>query len=124
MAPGRRRLVTVAQKAADEFWSLLKRKGRDWLPDVLYLGDDYLAAGAVTALLTAGVRIPEDVRVVTWANKGSGCGPVFVKPFTRIEVDTAAHGRKVAECVLSYLRTGEFPDGSVIAPQYVLGETF
>ena len=54
----------VAQKAADEFWNRLNKGGRDWLPDVLYLGDDYLATGAVTALLAAGVRIPEDVRDV------------------------------------------------------------
>lgn len=121
------RLVTgsvVAQKAADEVWRRLNEEGRGWLPDVLYLGDDYLASGAVTALLAAGVRIPEDVRVVTWANRGSGCGPVFVKPFTRIEVDTAAHGGRVAECVLSYLRSGTFPDGTVIGPEYIRGETF
>ena len=91
---------------------------------ILYLGDDYIASGAVAALLAAGVRIPEDVRVVTWANKGSGCGPVFVKPFTRIEIDTVTHGGMVAECVLSYLRRGTFPDGSVIGPEYIRGETF
>lgn len=114
----------VAQKATDEFWNRLNKEGRGWLPDVLYLGDDYLATGAVTALLAAGVRIPEDVRVVTWANKGSGCGPVFVKPFTRIEIDTVAHGGKVAECVLSYLRTGKFPDDIVIGPKYIRSGTF
>ena len=114
----------VAQKAADEFWRRLNEEGRDWLPDVLYLGDDYIASGAVAALLAAGVRIPEDVRVVTWANKGSGCGPVFVKPFTRIEIDTVAHGGKVAEFVLSYLRTGKFPDDIVIGPKYIRSGTF
>ena len=46
---------------------------------MLYLADDYLAMGVMTALLAHGIRIPEDVRVVVWANKGGGCGPVFTK---------------------------------------------
>ena len=115
---------TVAQLALDSVKDRLEAEGRSWLPEVLFLSDDYLATGAMVAFLEAGVRIPEDVRVVTRANKGCGCGPVFTKPFTRMEVDTVAHGAKVAECVSEYLRTGRFPTDVEVGPVYVRGETF
>ncbi|MBO5940469.1 MAG: GntR family transcriptional regulator, partial [Kiritimatiellae bacterium] len=56
----------VARASADAFTSRLEKEGRKWLPDVLFFQDDYLAMGALTALQAAGVRIPEDVGVVTW----------------------------------------------------------
>ena len=46
--------------------------GRGWLPDVLFFVDDYIASGAMVALLHEGVRIPEDVRVASLYNKGLG----------------------------------------------------
>ena len=92
------------------------------LPDVVFFTDDYVAQGGLMALLRHGVRIPEDVRIVTWANRD--LGPVFVKPFTRMEFDCVAVGETMARCVLEHLRTGTFPSGVTVGPTYMRGETF
>ena len=97
-------------------------KGRGWLPDLLFFQDDYLATGALLALGMAGVRVPDDVRVVTWANKDFA--PIFPKPLTRMEMDNAAIGETIAGGVLEWLKTGKFPDGVVVGPKYIKGETF
>jgi DNA-binding LacI/PurR family transcriptional regulator len=114
--------VGLVQHAADEFAARLARKGRGWLPDVLFFRDDHLTTGALPALMAAGVRIPEDVCIVTWANRD--LGPVFVKPFTRMEFDCVAVGETMARCVLEHLRTGTFPSGVTVGPTYMRGETF
>ena len=109
-----------AQWAAETFAKRLA-KGRGWLPDLLFFQNDHLATGALLALGAAGVRIPEDVRVATWANRGYG--PAYVKPLTRMEMDNAEVGRTLAKCALECLRTGAFPPGVVIGPRYFRGET-
>ena len=88
-----------------------------WFPD-----DDYLASGALTAFLALGVRIPEDVRVVTLSNRG--LGPVFTKSLSRIEVDPRAYGQRLAGFVQDALSRGGVPDGASLGSVLVLGETF
>ncbi len=107
---------------AAETFSKRLAKGRSWLPDLIFFNDDHLATGALMALGAAGVRIPEDVRVATWANRRYG--PVYVKPLTRMEMDIDAVGNKLADAALDYLRTGSFPSDVVIGPEYIRGETF
>ncbi len=110
------------QRGALEAVSKRLAAGRDWLPDVLFLSDDVLASGVLMALLANGIRVPEDVCVATWAHKGSG--PVFVTSLTRMEMDPETHGRKVADCALSYLRGRGFPEGIELRPTYLKGESF
>lgn len=117
---GGRDAMGLVQRAADEFAVRIAR-GRRWLPDLLFFRDDHLAAGALVSLLAAGIRIPQDVRVATWANKG--LGPPFPVPLDRMEMDNEAAGRTLAECVLAHLRTGEFPQNVVVGPTYIPGET-
>ncbi len=112
----------ISTWAANTFSRLLAAKGRAWLPDLIFFHDDHLATGALFAIYDAGLRVPDDVRVVTWANKNYG--PAFVKPLTRIEMDNAAIGEKLAESVLEYLRDGKFPENVVVGPKYIRGETF
>ena len=76
-------------------------KRRAGLPDLFFFGDDYAARGALTAFLTEGVRVPEDVKVVSWVAKGNE--PVFVKSLTRFETDCAKLGRECARYVLDVL---------------------
>ncbi len=111
----------LAEWAAEVFSKRLA-KGRSWLPDLIFFNDDHLATGALMAFGAAGVRIPEDVRVATWANRRYG--PVYVKPLTRMEMDIDAIGNKLADAALDYLRTGTFPSNVVIGPEYIRGETF
>lgn len=92
------------------------------LPELLFFQDDHLASGALLALGNAGVKIPRDVRIVTWANRDYG--PVSLVPLTRMEMDCEALGKTVASAVLKCLRTGELPSGVAIGPRYVRGESF
>ena len=92
----------LAKWAAETFAEWLTRNGKDRLPDVIFFRDDHLTTGALLAFATAGIRIPEDVRIVTWSNRDYG--PVSLFPVTRMEMDVAAQGRALAEHVLTYLR--------------------
>ena len=88
-----------------EAFSRRLAKGRTWLPDVLYFSDDYTASGALKSLMSAGVRIPDDVRVITWSNRGNG--PVFPFPVDYVQLDPREDGRKVAtEALRTMLEDG------------------
>lgn len=119
---GGRNALGLVQRATNEFAARLARNGKKWLPDLLFFRDDHLTTGALLALTAAGVRIPDDVRVVTWANKG--LGPAFMKPLTRMEFDSTSIGETMAHGVLELLRTGDFPHGVEVGPVYIRGETF
>ena len=84
--------------------------------------DDFVCSGAVTAMLEAGLSSPRDVKIVTLSNKGYG--PVYSKPFTRLEVDHERFSRVISEAVLEYLSGRVFPKGLQLSPDYVEGETF
>lgn len=97
------------------------RPRSEW-PDLVYFADDGAAAGGFLALLALGVRIPEDVRVVSFANRGSG--PVFVKPVTRIELDPMVVGDRLADCLIDYFRTGRLRSKMLYEAEWIEGETF
>lgn len=92
------------------------------LPELVFFQDDHLTTGALLALAKAGVEIPRDVRIVSWANRDYG--PVSLVPLTRMEMNCKAAGETVASSVLEYFHTGKFPAGVVIGPQYIRGESF
>ena len=90
----------------------------------MFFTDDYLTSGALVALLGAGIRIPQDLGMVTLTNKVNGSGLTFNVPFTRLEADPIDWGRVVSESVLGYLKHGVFASDVTIGPSYVRGETF
>ncbi|MBQ6103858.1 MAG: GntR family transcriptional regulator [Kiritimatiellae bacterium] len=106
--------------AADAFERRIA-KGRDWLPDLLYFADDHLATGAFAVLPSHGVRIPEDVKVVSWAN--AGYGPVFRTSVARVEMDPVADGDVVAAHAIAYLESRQRVEGVFLEPTYVEGAT-
>lgn len=91
-------------------------------PDLLLFWNAFLAQGAVTAFLSRGIRLPEDVKVVAFSN--AGLGPVYSKSFTRFEIDPVENGEKVAAFALSVLAKGRLPRPPSITPKYVFGATF
>ena len=107
----------LAQWAAKKFSGMAMS-----LPGLVFFQDDHLASGALLALAAAGVEIPRDVKVVTWANRDYG--PVSLVPLTRMEMDCESLGNSVAAAVLECLRTGRLPPGVVIGPRYVRGDSF
>lgn len=120
-APGRTKTaIALSQWAVDAFSRCLAKKGAK-RPELVFFDDDHLATGALFAMDAAGIRIPEDLRVATIANRDYG--PIYFKPLARVEEDNAAFGARLAECVLAYLGTGAFPKGVVVGPKYERGET-
>ena len=88
--------------------------------DAVVCNDDYLAAGTLSAIDRKGVRMPQDVRFATLANKG--LGPVHAQSLTRIEYDPAQSGVRIGEAVSTYLDTGKVVPCS-IAIAFKRGET-
>lgn len=76
-------------------------RNRSHPPDVILFDDDYLAIGGLVALFEAGFRIPEDIGVVFYSNKGNE--PVLGVEPTRIENDPFSYGDAVAAYVLKLL---------------------
>ena len=110
------------QRAALEGVERLFEKGSPKWPDVLRFTDDFTASGFLQGLLLHGVRIPEDVRVVTLSNRGFG--PVFHKALACEEMDPFAHGRSVAAAVTKYLQTGQMPSPLTLDAVFRPGDTF
>lgn len=93
------------------------------LPDLFFFADDYLARGALMALLARGIRIPEQVQVITHANRN--LGPVFLKTLTRVEMDPERDSRVLESVILETLRA---PHKKVKTPvttslSFITGET-
>jgi DNA-binding LacI/PurR family transcriptional regulator len=103
------------------FRGRFEKDGRKWLPDLFVFTDDFDAAGALIAMLMEGVRIPEDVKVISLANKG--IGPVYPVSLTRVENDPVRHGEMLAEAVARFLAGRKMRDGE-LAPEYIVGESF
>ena len=114
------RLDVIQLKTRDFFRA--KLRGGAKLPDIFVFIDEYRAMGGALALYEAGVKIPEDVKFVTVSNVGNG--PVLRKGVSRIEYDPFKNGRRIADLLLEFLATGEFPSDARIAARYVPDETF
>ena len=115
------RIVGV-QRAGLALFERLVKTGKLRKNAVYFFADDFLAVGALAALSYHGLRAPEDVKVVTWANRE--LGPVYPRELTRMEMDELAAGRTAADAVLAYLGTGTFPKGVAVKPSWIAGETF
>lgn len=104
---------TVADFFADE-------RNRRKLPDAILFDDDYFAVGGIVALLEAGIRIPEDVGVVSFMNRGNELA--IGKKITGIGCDPAADGDIVAAYVLKLL-AGKHPAPPRIPWRFFPGES-
>ena len=112
----------MVRDTMEAFQRRFATKGKCWLPDLLFFSEDHAASGAFMAMLANGIRIPDDVRVVTMANWG--LGPVFPVPLTRLEMNPYAHGDALAQMALDYLAKTK-PIGVRHVPlRYVEGDSF
>ena len=117
-AGGRRRFDGIVRCAYEMFKAMPRRS----MPDLLLIWNSFLAQGAMLAFLARGIRIPEDVKVVSLSE--TGFGPTYIKPITRFENDPIDAGEKIADFALAVLAKGRIPPPPQIALQYVFGETF
>ena len=113
---------SIERSVFDAFSRRFAREGKSWLPEVLYFTDDFACYGAMTAMLTHGVRVPEDVRLATVANRGSL--RAFRTTLTRVEYDLPAMGDAASDYILGFLRNGEFPPDAVVRPVFRIGGSF
>lgn len=113
---------SIERAAFDVFSRRFARGGKEPLPDVFYFTDDFACYGAMTAMLTHGVRVPEDVRLATVANRGSL--RAFRTTLTRVEYDLPAIGDAASDYILGFLRNGEFPPDAVVKPVFRIGGSF
>ena len=90
-------------------------------PDMIIFLDDYVAQGALLAMTAADIRIPEDVQVVTMANKG--LGPNWLKPLTQFEVDAAAEAEVLAGLVRDCLADRKKCHVRTTTIRFIEGET-
>ena len=89
-------------------------------PDAIFFYDDYLAAGGLVALAATGLRVPEDIRIATLANKG--LGPVWFKPLARLEYDPVENARLIGNYVLKLL-TGKKATPPILQLKFIEGKT-
>ena len=118
--PNRIGYLEDTERKAMEAFSSRFAMGKPW-PDLVYFADDYIARGGLTALLALGVRVPEDVRVVTFANKGFA--PVFPVSLARIESDPVAVGICAAETLVARLE-GRPMSHELARARFVPGDSF
>ena len=76
------------------------------LPDFIYFTDDGICQGALLAFLKHGVRIPEDVKVMSWSNNGRG--PYGYDAIVRAQISTSENAATVAKNLLGYLKEDKF----------------
>lgn len=72
------------------------------LPELIYFSDDFACVGALQAFNRRGIRIPEEVRVVSWSNHGNG--PFTAYDIDHFEIDPVADAERTAVCCLSLLK--------------------
>ena len=110
-----------AEKAGHDGFARLAASGRLTPDTAVFIADDYLARGALSAMLAAGLCPPEDFRLAVWSN--AGLGPYFPRELSRMEADPFAAGRTTAAAALAFLKTGRYPSDTVIRPRWIPGET-
>lgn len=92
------------------------------LPDVFVIADDFVGSGFIHGLSEAGVRMPEDVGVVTYSN--GGYGPFFDRPVTVFEHDAFVSGGFLVDRIVGYLlKHRSFPNEKYEVV-YRRGQTF
>lgn len=114
------KLISV-KRAGMETFARMIAEGKLPRGTVCLITDDYLASGALMAIACAGLKIPDDIQLVTFAN--NRLGPIYIRELTRMEFDARQAGEVLSAAVLEYLKTGVYPSVSVVGPVWVEGET-
>ena len=90
------------------------------LPDAFLFADDYLARGALLALLAAGIHTGRDVLVMTLANKGTR--PLHPHPIDLVLCDPASDAEAIADALIAYLDSSIAPGTIALKKTFVAGE--
>jgi len=96
--------------------------GKRVFPQVLLVTDDYAAQGVLMALALLGVRVPEDLPVVAFLNRGNACA--YPKRLTCLEMDPKADAVTVAAYLGDYFNGKPIPHDAAVRSVYRPGKTF
>ena len=95
---------------------------RTRFPDLVYFTDDYVATGALMAVLEKGIDIPSAFRVVTLSNHGSL--PVFTKSLAKLELNPFEFGEKIGTAIIDFLAGRDVPSIVSHPSAFIQGDTF
>lgn len=87
-------------------------RGSSEKPDGLLVSDDVLSQDVTVAIMELGIRVPEQLMVVTHSTRGSGIWHPF--PVTKVEFDPDALARVFAEMIVKLLRGESVPEAPII----------
>ena len=119
---GPERVENLERETCRKLDRLFAKHGRKWLPDLIYVEDDYQAIGALFSLMSHGVKIPDDVRFATIKNYGHG--PALPISLTCVAFNPSAAGSEVGHAAVGFLDSGNFVYDGASAFRYVVGGTF
>ena len=90
-------------------------------PDALVVCDDILFRDVIPAIMELGIRVPEELLVITHANKGSNIVCPF--PVVRLEYDPDRVAKTMAELLIKVVRGEALPEPNVKISHELLQET-
>lgn len=102
----------------------LEEHGVQNLPEAIYFGADNTAVGGMRALQEAGIRIPEDIKIVGFDDDKRYEKDTTLKKLTTIHQPLYEVGVKAVEILLEQIRNPDIPEKKIILkPQLVIRET-
>src|ERR1700754_907347 len=95
------------------------------MPDGVFAVEDFTALGAIQAIKAAGLRIPDDIAIIGFANEA--LGQYLTLSLSTVNQQTVTMGEEAAKLMFEYLR-GELkvdmkPKKLVLTPQLICRES-
>lgn len=121
-------VVECEEFGADEGYKAIKKflseYGKENIPDAIYFGADNTAFGGMIALEEAGIRIPEDIKIVGFDDDRPWNMEGKVKKLTTIRQPLYQVGAKAVEVLLEQIYNPDVPRQKiVIKPELIIRET-
>lgn len=95
------------------------------LPDAVFAVEDFTALGAIQAIRAAGLRIPDDIAIIGFANEAFG--EYLIPSLSTVNQQTVTMGEEAAKLMFEHLR-GEAqvdvkPRKLILTPQLICRES-
>lgn len=115
--------ISVMESFEHSGYETMKKLIReDRLPELIYVTEDHMTRGCLTALLENGVRVPEDVQLIITANRGNSIANRC--EFTRIENDPIAEGETILKIISDVLdEKKQQTSVQQIIPRFIVGNS-
>jgi len=110
------------QHGYDLFMRMWKDSEHVQRPDGIIVCDDVLCKGVLRAILHLGLKLPEDLQLITYSNQG--CDLPYHKSVTRVEFDIEAKVQCAVEMMNTLMRGQKLSEPSaILAGKLIRGET-